>query len=140
MTTNTPAVDEAVLNLLFLRDVVIPYMREHLNEVEFDYFYLGPSPGDADERKVAGLECGTYRCLGGWYLALRDPQMRHADLNRAYDDIFGTLQREFAISTNDLDPLFGPCKLRCSKGEDLEERAEILDRIIAERRVDEDSD
>lgn len=63
MTTSNPEIDQKLLNLYFLRDVVIPYMRKPGTLVNFNYWKMTTPSW--------GKECGTYRCLLGWYHFLR---------------------------------------------------------------------
>lgn len=64
MTEKTPKVDQKLLNMYFLRDVVIPHMRKPGTLVNFDHWV---SRGYPD----ANGKCGTHRCLLGWYYFLR---------------------------------------------------------------------
>lgn len=94
--TMPPKLTPRLEALMFLRDVVIPHMRQpdckvvwHSYEVSYD---------------ASGHGCGTYRCLLGWYNYLRynrpfptenecfkfpEFNLNYFDLGDDYDKFFG---------------------------------------------------
>ena len=113
---STPNVDQTTLNLIFMRDVVIPHMRDNLHLVSFDS-YTGHRPS-----------CGTTHCLGGWYL--------HLKYGREWPDDFPvtTLIRDLGFERADprVGALFGSAHHR-DVSTDLRHRATLIDAILKER-------
>lgn len=73
MTTTTPEIDEQLLNLYFLRDVVIPHMKKPTTLVDFEVY-------------AHHARCGTYRCLYGWYCFLRHHDDEYAPMSHMFFD------------------------------------------------------
>lgn len=107
------ATDPQLENLMFLRDVVIPWMRENPERVNFDLY---------------NSSCGTYGCLLGWYSMMRhgvEWEQRSIDLNTSQWEA-----KEFGfVNAVQGNPLFDVT----SEAGTLEDRAQALDTIIAER-------
>jgi hypothetical protein len=101
--------DPALENLMFLRDVTIPWMREHPERVDFALF---------------NSECGTYGCLLGWYHMQRFGR-RYAGSDM---DLDGSEEKHFGINGISYYWLFGS-----SNDRSIEDRAARVDALIAEK-------
>jgi hypothetical protein len=79
-------------NLEYLRDVVIPYMEANPEQVDFNSF-----------------ECGTRRCLFGWYVHLRyEVPDFYRWLELEQKSVPLAIRSEFGdFSENQMDILFG---------------------------------
>lgn len=106
--------DPQLETLMFLRDVTIPWMREHPERVDFDRLN---SP------------CGTHGCLLGWYA-----MQKHGKPAENVLDPYGSNPLngdEFGIDDSDeWYKLFGAT----NRGT-LDDRARYLDELIAQRLV-----
>ncbi len=102
--------DKQLENLMFLRDVVIPWMRENPERVDFNGF---------------NSACGTYGCLLGWYSVFRYHKVWE-DVRRDRDELWD--EEEFGITLPLQGDIFGT-----SRDGTLEERAERVDALIAEK-------
>lgn len=104
---------------MFLRDVVIPWMQDNPESVYFNV-------------SIEHTSCGTHGCLAGWYTIMRYPDrvLLEADVDNdisASDTITEDFELEWQTGWDLYHPLFGT-----DDAGTLEERAERLDKMIAE--------
>lgn len=117
---DTPSQKVAQLvELMFLRDVVIPHMERPDTLVNLDTY-------------MSRAACGTYMCLAGWYVCLRH-EMTMGEWEREHDGNWcGSALLDKTFGSDTFRPLFGT---RGYSGS-LADRKEALDDLIDERMTD----
>jgi hypothetical protein len=111
-------------NLEYLRDVVIPYMEANPTSVDLNNY-------EADG------ECGTCRCLAGWYVALKYHmsfydwvgEKEFEDLDDEYDNPHSPsdlLDLEFDLDTFHAQRLFDTAR----EAGVLEDRKKVLEELL----------
>ena len=105
----TPNVNQAVINLLYLKQIVIPHMREKPHLVNFNTY-----------------ECGTYNCLLGWYNHFRKTSMNLLSCEEHFGIEFDPYHELYCRSVS--LSLFGG-----NSYGDLDDRERMLDEILADK-------
>lgn len=111
--------DPALQNLMYLRDVTIPWMMEHPEQVDLDRY---------------NSDCGTYGCLLGWYSMQRfgEGVIAHAKNTESSSYPYHWSWGEFGLNPKDSDIdwslLFG-----YSKAGNLKLRLRRVEQHIAKR-------
>lgn len=107
--------------LMFLRDVVIPYMRQPNTLVDLG-MYEEETP------------CGTYRCMLGWYTDARHGKRVFEWVRDAGKAYFGFREIELVRDVFGEEAYSALFDVESVSGS-LEDRARRLDELIAERMV-----
>lgn len=115
-----PTIPPQLVELYYLRNVVIPWMRENPERVDF---------------KQYESDCGTFCCMAAWYVSMRhgvsfDTFMVDITATNDWgsDNAEDFLAEVFCLDDRQVIRMFGPNLMG-----PLEARAALLDEIIAEK-------